>query len=390
MKWFKRGASVLALAAMSLAMLPGAITGGAAQAASISGSIVFIKGHNVWLVRPDGSGLYQVTRDGTYAVPYRSPSMSDAGVIAAGHNRSIVRMRQNGQVLNWIDPLPLPNSVGEPTDGPPVGVSISPDGRRIAYTMANFTCPIGVVCAARSVTGVTDATALTPNRIGTNYYSKPSWITNTRLMTHGGYGSQVMLQDLGGAPQHWFDDSDVQDQSEDLGDGEVSRDGSRLAVVRSYGATTHLLTAVVHGNSHSTSPGSLPAPSYRCYTNNDARINSPSWGPDNRTLVVGDADGLVVITEGAECGAGTFLAIAPGGSAPYWSPAALNPGPRVNNSRPRSFALLVKPVVNGSAVVGKRLRATSGRWSPTPVGVSYRWLRNGKVVKGKAGARKIY
>ncbi|WGX98649.1 LpqB family beta-propeller domain-containing protein [Nocardioides sp. L-11A] len=386
--WARRASStvVLAMVAALITLAPGAgvsAANGAARAAA-AGTIVFVKDYNVWLVRPDGTGLYQVTTDGTFATPYLSPSMSDAGIIAAGHGLTIVQMRQNGQILNRMDPPPLMNSVSHPTDGPPVDVAISPDGRRIAYSMVSYSCPIGASCGARSVTGVTDAGALSPSQIGLNYYSDPSWVGNGRLMTHGGYGSNVMLQDLGGAPQHWYDDEDVAGSGyQDLSDGEISRDGTRLAIVRSYGATTHLQIAAVTGNPSSATIGALADPSYLCATNDDARINSPSWGPDN-SLVLGDSDGLVVMADiGPACAAPTFRAIAPGGSEPHWSIAALDPGPR-------SFTLQAKPGLKGKKVVGKKLKATSGVWSPTPATVTYRWLRNGKPVKGKAGKKRAY
>src|ERR687891_1756167 len=111
----------LAAAALVLAALP---------AAASADSIVFIKSHNVWLANADGTGQYQVTQDGTADRPWRAPSQADDGTIAAGHGDDIVRMRQNGTVLNTMDPPALLNSVGHPVDGPAVDVAISPDGAR--------------------------------------------------------------------------------------------------------------------------------------------------------------------------------------------------------------------------------------------------------------------
>ncbi|MFS3130057.1 LpqB family beta-propeller domain-containing protein [Nocardioides sp. Bht2] len=389
MLWIKRAVAATSLTLLTMfavtlpATVPDRVPTGAAQAAPPSGTIVFIKSHNVWLIRPDGSGLYQVTRDGTFGAPYVSPSMSDAGVIAAGRGPYIVRMKQNGQVLNRIDPHPLTNSVSHPIDGAPIQVAISPDGRRIAYTFASYSCPIGASCGLRTATGVTDSAALSPNRVGTNYFSSPSWITNSRLMVHGGYGSHVMVQDLAGAPAHWYDDSEVVDPGEDLSAGAVSRDGSRLAVVRSYGATTHLATASVAGDPRTAPVSGLADPTYLCFTNQDAAINSPSWGPDNRSVVIGDSDGLVILTEGAACASTGIRALAPGGSAPHWSPGTLNPGPRL-------FSPISTPRITGKARVGRKVTATTGAWSPKPSTVAYRWLRNGKAIKGKAGAKRTY
>jgi hypothetical protein len=120
-----------------------------APAAASADSLVFIKSGNVWLSHSDGSGAYQVTSGGNY----RSPTQADDGTIAVGHGNDIVRMTQNGTVLNTIDPPALTNSVGHPVDGPPVDVAISPDGGRIAYTFVGYECPTGASCGARSATG---------------------------------------------------------------------------------------------------------------------------------------------------------------------------------------------------------------------------------------------
>ena len=107
-------------------------------------------------------------------------------------------MTQNGTVLNRIDPDPLTNSVGHPVDGPPVDVAISPDGKRIAYTFTGYECPVGASCGARSATSYTAADHYTlPVFSGSTYFRDTSWVTNSRTLQFGGYGSQVNLHDVG-------------------------------------------------------------------------------------------------------------------------------------------------------------------------------------------------
>src|SRR5688500_15814963 len=50
-------------------------------------SIVYIKGGDVWLAKPDGSGQRALTKNGTAGNPYRSPAYSDGGVITAVRGR---------------------------------------------------------------------------------------------------------------------------------------------------------------------------------------------------------------------------------------------------------------------------------------------------------------
>jgi hypothetical protein len=54
----------VALAGLCLAVVP---------AAASADSIVFLKSDNVWLAKPDGSGAYQVTTDGTASSPTARP-----------------------------------------------------------------------------------------------------------------------------------------------------------------------------------------------------------------------------------------------------------------------------------------------------------------------------
>src|SRR3954451_12533374 len=112
----KKGLLALALTAAALE----------APAAAHDDSIGFVKDYIVWLVAPDGSKLTQVTADGDYASPYRSPSQADDGTIAVSKGTKILRMRQNGEVINELDPPALTDSVSHAIDGVPVNVAISP------------------------------------------------------------------------------------------------------------------------------------------------------------------------------------------------------------------------------------------------------------------------
>lgn len=66
--------------------------------------------------------------------------------------------------------------------------------------------------------------------------------------------------------------------------------------------------------------------------------------------------------------------------------AGTNPEPRVKpqvrpSSAPRPFNPKT-PYVAGTGRVGQTLRVAEGAWSPKPAKVSYRWLRDGKMISG--------
>jgi len=143
----RRGMVAAGCAAAALALSP---------ALASADSIVYVKDGNVWLASGSGANQYQVTTDGTAEHPYRSPSQADDGTIAAGHGDEIVRMKQNGKVLNRLDPPTLMNWVSHPMDGVPVDVAISPDGTKVAYTFYGYECPVGASCGARTTRGGTN------------------------------------------------------------------------------------------------------------------------------------------------------------------------------------------------------------------------------------------
>jgi len=308
-------------AGLALAALP---------AAASADSIVFIKDANVWLANGDGTGLYQVTLDGTAEQPYRVPAQADDGTIVASHRDEIVRMRQNGAVVGTIDPEPLVNSAGHPVDGPPVNLAVSPDGTRIAYSLTGYECPVGADCMARSVTAFTAADTLTPaSTWGSLHRRNPSFVGNARTLVFGGYGGQVNVHDLGDPVEtHWFDDYDVYGQADatDLGDGELNRQGSALAAIRSYGPEAHLIWYATSGDAGAAKPPAVPSP--LCKTGAQEGLAGPTWAPDGERLAFAAPDGIWTLRATADCASAAPALLIGGASQPDWGPAAVAPGPR--------------------------------------------------------------
>jgi hypothetical protein len=211
----------------------------------------------------------------------------------------------------------------------PVDVAISPDGTKIAYSFASYSCPVGASCGARTVTGYTAADHLTAPELlsGPLYTSNPSWVGNSRTLSSAGYGHQINVHDLGPGTTdvHWFDDTDIfpDASSTDLGDAEMTRAGDKLALIRGYGDDKRLLTLKVGG-------GAIPAPA--CITSADPKLQGPTWAPEGTRLAWGDSDGLGigvnVPLDESGCDAMQLRTLVPGGSEPDWGPADVNPQPR--------------------------------------------------------------
>lgn len=364
-----RTAAVLASGIAGAALLVPLSPAAPAAAATSAGSIVFIKDYNVWIAAGDGSGARPLTTDGYDALPYRHPSQSDTGLVAASRYATIVTLDQQGNPIAEIDPPALPGSGGHNIDGAPVAVSVSPDGNLIAYSFAE-NCGPG--CGFRTATGYISSAGTDPAAKGTTFLNNPSWVTSTRTLQSGGYGSQVMIHDVGpAAPRHWFDDSDIWDPSTDFDNVEVSPDGKLLAGVRGTG---DILTYNVKGDVRSGNPPGLPGDG--CFLDDDAdKLWDPTWGPDSDTLAFSGAEGIFTFDEVKRnvCSESTIKLIIPGGSEPDWAVKQLS-GPTMNS--------VTIPEITGKAVVGGTLRTSNGTWTAPPTDYTYQWFREDTPIAG--------
>ena len=306
-------------AACALALVP---------AAASADSIAYIKDGNVWIADPDGSGQYQVTDDANEQIRYYSPSQADDGTIVAAQGEEIVRLQQNGKVLSRFNPAPVPNSVGSTSDGVPVDLAVSPDGTRVAYTFYSTGCPVGVSCGARGVVTYSWADrASDPAEFGWSYNVRsPEWVTDNRIITTGGYGRHANFDSPDGGVDdfvNWWGDG------EDVSDAEITRQGDRIAYLRSYGERTHLALYAVQGDARTEVPPA-PATEGGCHSGADATLDDPTWSPDGEKIAFADAAGVEVLEtpRAAPCDGPPTQVVLPGASEPDWGPANVNPGPR--------------------------------------------------------------
>jgi hypothetical protein len=351
------------LAAAALLLIP---------AAAQANSIVFVKDANVWVASPDGSNQRQLTRDGTADQPYRSPSQADDGTVAASYLDSIRLIRRNGTLLRELDPPALTNSVSHAMDGTPVDVAISPDGSKIAYTFTSASCPVGASCGARAATGYVTATG--DSLPGNLYLSNPSWVGNSRTLVFGGYLHQVNTHDLGAAEDvHWFDDYEVvgQPDATDLGDGELSAQGDKLALVRSYGSDTHITW-------YTTDGAALPTP--QCATGRLEGLHGPTWAPDGQSLAWGEPDGVWVKPSALDCTVQPSLAI-PGASEPDWGPAAVGAAGGPAKPRLKVRAAKRKVTLSVTCATACVVRAKLVRRGRT--------IASKRITRGTAGTAKL-
>lgn len=380
----KRVAALVAAVVVPLTPLTPLTPAPTAHASTAAGTIVFIKNYNVWIARGDGSGARQLSTDGREGNPYRTPSQSSTGLIAAVSYAAITTFDQQGNKIAEIDPPALPGSGGHDIDGTPVALAVSPDGTLIAYSFAE-TCGSG--CGYRLATGYTSSTGATaPGPRGTSFYGDPTWVSNTRTLQSGGFTEEVQIHDVGQSTKHhWFDDADVYGHDYEFGNVDVSPDGKMIAGVGTYSTPnpdsklkSDIFTLAITGNVATDAPPAEPVDNCQLGDNDLLRLTDPTWGPDSKTLAFERPDGIVTYDGTiSPCTNGTEALIAPGGSDPDWSTAPLAEPTMTAKSAPQ---------VSGSAAVGGTLTATSGQWTSPPTAIAYQWLRDGKAIAGATSA----
>lgn len=364
---------LLALVAASTGGVVAAGTPAAAKAAA-PGTLLYVKGHNVYVALPDGTGERALTTDGTAAEPWVSPSGADDGTVAAARGPVVYRMDQWGTVLNSFDPPDTTDTAGAVIGGNVAHVAISPDGSKIAYTYQHYSCPPLLSCKTRWVTSISAADRLTPpTDYGPSPYDNPTWVSGSRLLLNGRDTEGIVAFDIGAKNSYWFDDGDGTGYfTGEVTEPTLSRDSTVFAALYKGFVATYQVTGDVRS-------GSLPGtPTPVCALSNPGGISNPSLAPDGTAIATQEPDGVWVKPQPLVCDAPATLVL-PGATEPFWSAAALQTT-RPEPPGPQQFDVVKKPTVKGAAKVGKRLKAVAVRWVPAPTKVSYQWLRNGKRI----------
>jgi catechol 2,3-dioxygenase-like lactoylglutathione lyase family enzyme len=331
--------------------------------------------HNVWIAYPDGSGRQQVTRDGTAAAPYTSPSQADDGTVVAlreapGQRPRIYRMRQNGALLNPPVDTPAPGTGA-------IDAKVSPDGSLVAYWFVTGVNPGCAFCVRTySQVLISHADRFTNvGEVGTpNTGGWPSWVSRDTLAIGTGSASQWYYRLGMREAAEWFADSDfVSEGFATLSDADVAPRGDRLAVVRGNHRESLLLLRLNGGPP--TKPSVANA---SCTALHGSTFHEPTWSADGRTLAWQEPDGvwtMPVPDDLTDCaGFGEPVLRFPGASAPDLSPASIAPGPPAPCGNPGNPECpppgptcerpdgCVRPEPDGTrAALTKRVRALSKR-----------------------------
>jgi hypothetical protein len=105
---------------------------------------------------------------------------------------------------------------------------------------------------------------------------------------------------------------------------------------------------------------------------------APRWTCDVGSLADGQVVTLTATLRSTRAATGSLTAT--GRGTTYDDIANDQTATATITSTVRAFSLDRPPRIVGKALVGSKLRARAGTWSPTPQTVRYQWLRNGKAV----------
>lgn len=133
---------------------------------ALADSIVYEKGGNVWLAKPDGSGRRQVTTAGGYG----KPSQANDGRIVAARGAVLHRLSRSGQLLN---------RAGDDDYGRKLFTDLSPDGALVSYGFFATGPLAGPYAAVSHSSRPTQGDEIDGPLNG---YLNPSWLDSSHIL----------------------------------------------------------------------------------------------------------------------------------------------------------------------------------------------------------------
>jgi hypothetical protein len=318
----------------------------AAPAAAVS--VVYVGGDgDVHISPPDGSSQTRVTSDGTAQNPYRSPSQTDKGEIAAIKRTS--ESRSSGIFVFFFNadgssaraPWLLPSTPGAPLSFVPItGGQIGPSGGPFVYD--HFYGP-GLVGNGEYRVSFVAAPGLTdPCTINCEHdVFNPRWIPGIAgagfidfYFGGGGCCTAVYVQTPSGA-QPWVGFQNSADGDVDSFD--VSRQGRTMVEFSADGGGPGEPASLQLLRNDTPPPGQITS---LCLTENFAPAGAfPRWSPDGRWIAWEGTAGVFTSPAPVPQANGTCRLtpklIGRGGSRPDWGKQDAPPtGPRCNGKKP--------------------------------------------------------
>jgi hypothetical protein len=300
-------------------------------------SLVYVKDSNVWAAGPDGTAAVRITADGSAQDRYGYPSQADDGTVLAVRGTRFYRYDRSGHRLASFGSVLTDRPAAIGAVGP-FDARMSPDGSKVAYWLGIMG---GWYDYARGIyysdpeSAVVYQSAIDGAQLGdTVFWEEPSWLADSQHLLVwerlNGLTPQVASGEIGADHNHftgWFRDRETFADpagGHEIGAGELSRDGSRLAALRSGG------TSGLHSPSNQLIVYSVagldraPVPMACAFEgDNGDEIGAPTFSPDGTRVAWAEPTGIWVGTIGRSdsCDGWDAKLVVPGGLEPDWGPA---------------------------------------------------------------------
>jgi hypothetical protein len=308
--------------------------------AGLSGSIAFARGGNIFVARPDGSHLHQVTQGGKSKNGYNWPTQADNGNILALKNfTTLVHTDRNGRLVTGKIKIATGTKNPQFLHTLAFSPDLSPDDKRAAVSVLLYQGEYDPYTGARSANiqaqtvqyfNLAPAKKISERSLAGTYLESPWWVDNSRILMFGPYNiaAAEVYSDTPSLQGHdWFADTldgDGLYDRKSLDRGEMDRSGKKLALIRGTnlasdwrGASIQVYT-VSSLTVEPTPVCSLPA--------QHGALGKVTWSPDGSTLAWSDSNGIwesPVNTSAGNCGFAPKLVIR-GGTNPDWGLAGVS------------------------------------------------------------------
>ena len=304
---------------------------------AVADSVVYVRGHNLWIASPDGAQQRQLTTSGSAEQRWDSPSSADSGMVlgvwGSGTNKFFEHMKPDGTVVHR-NLAPMSNC-GMPPIGP-LAARMSHDGAYVAYGyFCNSGYSGGFAADPRVALAFPDRYTASGNQTDWSDRLNPTWF-GSRLVATERSGDFAYIQPATGpgelrAPFTTQWDAFLKAApNEDLQRVEFNRAGDRLIVeyrLDGVGEVTDIIEWLPP-----VGPGGNVGQVCRFAANGEA--SDVTWSPDGTRVAWKDASGvrvsppISVSTPG--CYSGVPALIAADGDSPVFGrpdvPAVPPPG----------------------------------------------------------------
>jgi hypothetical protein len=343
----------------------------ALAAPAAADSLVYVKDADVWAAKPDGTGAVRITADGRASDRYGNATQADDGTVLAVRGNRFYRFDRAGRRLASFGSV-LTDKPGNFGAVGPLDARMSPDGQKLAYwvgimggwydyaTGIYYTDPENAVVYQNAVNGA---------QLGdTVFWQDPSWMADSRHLLVweplNALTPQAASGQVGADHNHftgWFRDRETfQDPAggHEIGAGELSRDGRRLAALRSPGTSGGLHAPDNQLVVYSVAGVDRPPLPMACafQGDNGAEIGPPSLSPDATRVAWGERSGVWVGTIGQpdSCEGWDAKLVVPRGLEPDWGPA--DPAPTTTPAPTPTAPTIPAPPPRGSRAHAPSIR----------------------------------